>query len=477
MTTPPRRIGKFEILDRLGEGALSEVFLARDTILGREVALKTFRPSAFTVPDAQERFFREVQAAGGLSHPNLISVHEFGEDQGLLYLAMDYVPGQDLRELLEAGELKPKEVLELLAQVCDGLAFAHHRGVVHRALTPATIRVTRVAGRPTAKVLALGLARLAGDLPASAAYLAPESKSGKADHRADLYALGVILHQALAADSGDPGGEPLQLDLGHLESISPAIQGILAKATARNPAARYANAEAMATALRAARDPGWDPAATDRSASNHGPLSFEMPGRKAKVAVAPSGRIWPYFLIPLLLAGGGYGGWYGYHHHHRAAPIEQPPPAQPVPAPQPVPPPSMADTASQAPIPAPAPEPPKPPVKTGPGTLEEAAAAVASDPEGALAYLEPLATKEPHNERVMALRIAALYAKGDFKACGKAMYDARTSGHPLWPLAVKYPELRTVLEKERAEQRLPRRKAEPSSPGSPAAPGAARPRP
>ena len=150
MTNPPRRIGKFELLDRLGEGAMGEVFLARDTLLGREVAIKTIHPATLTVPDARDRFFREAQATARLNHPNLVTIHEFGEDQGVLYMAMEFVAGDDLAQVLRTRELGNRDLLELLAQVCDGLAFAHQRGVLHRDLKPSNIRITRISGRLSA---------------------------------------------------------------------------------------------------------------------------------------------------------------------------------------------------------------------------------------------------------------------------------------------------------------------------------------
>ena len=493
MTNHPRRIGKFEILERLGEDAMGEVFLARDTILGREVAIKLIPPSAFTAPEARERFFREAQAAGRLNHPNLAAIHEFGEDQGLYYLTTDFVPGEDLTEVLAARELEPKAMLELLAQVCDGLAFAHQRGVLHRDLQPCNIRVTRVAGRLTAKILDFGINRLGGlDLsptaprPAALAYLAPEClQSGKTDHRADLFAVGAILYEALAGASpfaGDTVAATLQriaredpppVDPGHLGGISPAIQGILDKALAKAPAARFASGEAFAAALRAARDPLWTPGA-GRDSKAHNPLSFDLPSRPGEPG-GGSGRILTYLAVPVLLAAAALGGWRWYRHHHRTATqavakAPQVAPPQPVPAPQPQP----VPAPQLQPVPAPA-EPPKA-AQAGPATLDEAAATLASDPKGALAFLDPLVQREPGNERALALRIVALYGSGDYKGCGKAMFEARTTGHPIWPLAIKYPQLQSMLEKERTDQRLPKRKA-PAPAGAPEVPGATRPGP
>lgn len=516
MTNTPRRIGKFEILERLGEGAMGEVFLARDSLLGREVAIKTIR-AALTSPDARDRFFREAQAAGRLNHPNLVTIHEFGEEQGTLFMVMEYVPGDDLGKLLASRELPHREMLELLAQVCDGLAFAHQRGVLHRDVKPTNIRVTRVSGRLAAKILDFGIARLAGsDLTATGAllgtfgYMAPEYiQSGKPDARADLFAVGVILYEALA---GFPpfGGEstatvlhrivnedPAPLDLAQLTGISPAIQGVTARALAKDPAARFPSAEALAEALRAARDPWWDPA-SEKAATVSNSRHFEMPERGKKPAPhadAPPSRAWLYLGTAVVMAAlTSGGGWLWLRRHRRPAPVvqpvAQPPVAQPSVAPPPV---VQAPPQAEEPKPEPPkPEPPKPepakpappPVKAEPrpeparagayATLDQAARALDTDPKGSLAFLDKLVKQEPDNERAIALRIAALYEAADYRGCAIAIRESRLAGHLLWPMALKYPRLRKALEQERADPRLPRRKAVNSPTGLP---GPATPRP
>jgi len=461
MTSHPRRIGKFEILERLGEGAMGEVFLARDALLGREVALKALRPAALTAPDARDRFFREAQAAGRMNHPNLVAIHEFGEDQGVLYLAMELVPGDDLARLLETRELPPREMLELLAQVCDGLAYAHQRGILHRDLKPSNIRVTRIAGKRVAKVLDFGIARLAeggpgGTRPGAFGYQAPEClQSGKTDPRADLFAVGVILYEALAGClpfGGESSAavlqrilneEPAPLDMAPLASISPAIREVLARALARTPGGRHPSAEALAADLRAARDPSWE-RGVDKEASVRSNLTFDLPGRAAKPPSGASGKAWLLLAIPVALAAAGAGA-FAFRHRHRAAP----PAAQPAPV-----------IVTPAPPPPPPPEEPKPEAapKAGFTSMDEADAALKSDPQGALAYLDKVAAAEPDNERALALRIVALYYAGDYRGCSKAMREAKASGHPIWPLALKHPSLRAMLEEERDNPRLPRKK-------------------
>ncbi|BDU78312.1 serine/threonine-protein kinase [Mesoterricola sediminis] len=506
MTNHPRRIGKFELIERLGEGAMGEVFLARDTLIGREVALKTIRPAALTSPDARERFFREAQAAGRLNHPNLVTIHEFGEDAGVHYIAMEHVPGDDLAALLASRELSRPAILDLLAQVCDGLAYAHQRGVVHRDIKPSNVRVTRFSNRLTAKILDFGIARLPGsDLTSTGTllgtfgYLAPEAiQGGKADHRADLFAVGVLLYEALAGERPFDGestatvlhrivhDEPAPLDPEALEGVSPALRDVVARALAKAPAARYATADALAADLRAARNPAWTGGDTRE-------ITVRMPRIRPEGGTAPRRglRILVWSLLAVLLAGAAGGGAWAWRRHRRRAraaaqavqPVPQavavpvpaapdPTPTQPPaaqPAPETAPPvqtpapgqnpgqppaahPVPSQPAAQPPAPAPAPAPYR--------DLDAAAAALDKDPRGALAALEGILQREPDNERAIALRIAALYESGDYRGTGRAMMEAKRGGHPLWPMALKYPRLRQVFERERLQPRLPRRRAE-----------------
>ena len=135
------KLGKFEIRRLLGNGAMGEVYLGVDPSIGREVAIKTILPSASAGGDAKERFAREARAAGVLNHPNLVTIYEFGEDQGVLYIAMEFVKGHDLDELISQQALTRSEILEVLAQVCDGLGFAHRQHIVHRDIKPTNVRV------------------------------------------------------------------------------------------------------------------------------------------------------------------------------------------------------------------------------------------------------------------------------------------------------------------------------------------------
>jgi serine/threonine-protein kinase len=271
------KLGKFEIKRVLGNGAMGEVYLGVDPSIGREVAIKTILPAAAQGGDAKERFAREARAAGVLNHPNLVTIYEFGEDQGVLYIAMEFVKGHDLDEVLQEQTLTLSESLEVLAQVCDGLGFAHRQQIVHRDIKPTNVRVQRDGKRLHAKVMDFGVAKISnsdmtatGMVMGTVSYMAPEYiRTGKPDPRSDLFAVGVMLYECLSGRkpfSGDTtptvlykivneAPEPIETE--NLRGISPAIRSVLDRSLAKNPDERFQNAEDLAKALRAAKDPSW----------------------------------------------------------------------------------------------------------------------------------------------------------------------------------------------------------------------------
>jgi len=139
---PGPRIGRFLITGRIGKGGMGMVYRGLDPALEREVAVKTLVAEGSFDPESRRRFEVEAKAAARLAHPNIVTVHELGEDRGILYIAMEMLPGVDLDSLLKSGETLPlTEKLEILAQVCRGLAFAHERGIVHRDIKPSNVRL------------------------------------------------------------------------------------------------------------------------------------------------------------------------------------------------------------------------------------------------------------------------------------------------------------------------------------------------
>jgi eukaryotic-like serine/threonine-protein kinase len=254
-------IGKYLVQGVLGRGSTGTVYLARDPGLQRQVAVKTLTLGPADAPELRVRFLREAEAVGGLRHPNIVTVYDVGEDGGQPYIAMEYVEGADLEHVIQRGDYSIEWTLDVLRQVCDGLAAAHRKGIVHRDVKPANIRVT--AGGEV-KIMDFGLARLpssrlttSGRLLGTVHYMAPEQVEGAdVDQRADIFSVGAIAYELLAhrkpfrGDSlvaviseivhgaPDPAALPVT-------AYSPGLERIVMKALARHREARYPSLDAM----------------------------------------------------------------------------------------------------------------------------------------------------------------------------------------------------------------------------------------
>jgi len=206
---PPRgTLGRYRVEREIGRGAMGALLLGRDPETGRPVALKTmalgreFEGDALT--EVRQRFFREAESAGRLRHPDIVTIFDVGEDRGLAYFAMEYLPGQDLQRHAQPANLLPVPVLLLIvARVADALAYAHRQGVVHRDIKPANVMVDLAAD--SVKVTDFGIARIAdasrtrtGVVLGTPSFMSPEQMAGqRVDGRSDLYSLGVMLFQLL----------------------------------------------------------------------------------------------------------------------------------------------------------------------------------------------------------------------------------------------------------------------------------------
>ena len=272
------KLGRFEIKDVLGRGAMGEVYLGVDPILGREVAIKTILSSALPDDHARQRFDREAKAAAVLNSPNIVTIHELGEDQGVLFIAMERLKGQDLEQILLQRSLTLVESLEVLAQVCDGLDAAHRNHIIHRDVKPSNIMVMREGRKLLVKLMDFGVARLKdsamtmiGTVVGTVNYIAPEYiRSGEPDARSDLFAVGVMLYECIAGRKPFEGGSastvlfkivndpPDPLDLSMLQGLNPVLRNMTEKALAKDPDDRFQSAEEFALALRAAKDPAWN---------------------------------------------------------------------------------------------------------------------------------------------------------------------------------------------------------------------------
>jgi tetratricopeptide (TPR) repeat protein len=264
-------IGKYRVVGKIGKGAMGEVYKAKDPLLNRFVALKTISPTLAADGDFKERFKREAQSAARLNHPNIITVYDYGEEQGLTYMVMELLEGVDLRQAIRSralGHLGRK--LEVMAQILDGLAFAHANSVVHRDLKPGNIHLTP-SGH--VKILDFGLARLGasdmtktGTVMGTPHYMSPEQVRGqKADARSDVFSLGSVFYELLCNhrpfEAESVHGVLLQI-LDHEPEpmrkwdaeVPAGLVEIVERALSKDAAKRYADAGEMLRALVEVRE-------------------------------------------------------------------------------------------------------------------------------------------------------------------------------------------------------------------------------
>ncbi len=266
---PDRMVGeRYRLVERIARGGMAEVYAADDITAGRRAAVKILPPTE----DAETvaRFKREAEAATRLTHPHIVTTHEFGDYDGTHYIAMEYVPGPTLKQTIqEQGPLPEKRALEIAAQLADALDFAHRRGVTHRDVKPQNVLLD-AAGN--AKLADFGIARVAGSINltqtrsvlGTAHYLSPEQARGAPlDRRTDLYSLGVVLFEMLTGRVPFEGDSPLAVALKHADEapprvrdinpqVSPEAEAVVAKVLVKDPGKRYQSAAEMRDAIEAA---------------------------------------------------------------------------------------------------------------------------------------------------------------------------------------------------------------------------------
>src|SRR5437899_661690 len=212
-----KRLGKYEIIGELGRGAMGIVYQARDPIISRKVALKTITSNIADDPNLLQRFYREAQSAGGLQHPNIITIYDMGEEGGLPYIAMELVEGQNLEQVISrALDLPLSLKLGYGVQACRALDYAHKRGIVHRDIKPGNVMVNREG---VVKVVDFGIARVmegsrtqTGMLIGTFAYMSPDQYNGEhADERSDIWSFGVLLYELVSYKRPFIGETPASL--------------------------------------------------------------------------------------------------------------------------------------------------------------------------------------------------------------------------------------------------------------------------
>ena len=269
---PPPGIGEmaalfpqFEILELIGKGGMGAVYKVRQRDLDRIVALKILPPAIGQSSEFSNRFTREAKALAKLNHPGIVTLHEFGQQDGLYFILMEFVDGVNLAQLMQTGRIPPREALAIVPQICDALQFAHDRGIVHRDIKPENILLDRsgrvkVADFGIAKVVAVGCdpigsgdipvpadSTLAGNLVGTPAYMAPEQidHPSEVDHRADIYALGVVFYQML---TGELPGKRLEAPSKKVH-IDVRLDEIVLRALEKEPEKRYQTAAEFRTVL------------------------------------------------------------------------------------------------------------------------------------------------------------------------------------------------------------------------------------
>jgi hypothetical protein len=319
---PGSRLGPYEVVAPIGAGGMGEVYRARDTRLGREVAVKVLPSELSSDPDRLSRFEQEARSASALNHPNIVTVHDIGRADGVAYIAMELVEGKTLREVLLPGALSTKQILRIGVQAAEGLARAHSVGIVHRDLKPENLMIARDG---LVKILDFGLAKLSmpesgvlsaaptvaraqtqpGSVLGTVCYMSPEQASGQpVDFRSDQFSMGSILYEMAAGRKAfqretavDTLSAILHEDPAPIASINPQapapLRWIVERCLAKDPDERYASTRDLARELETVRDH-----LSEASVSGEAAIAVTRPRRSRSPVL---------LLFPVVLLGALYG--------------------------------------------------------------------------------------------------------------------------------------------------------------------------
>ena len=304
--------GRYRILRRIGSGGMADVYCAEDTQLGRQVALKLLHERFAEDDEFVERFRREASSAAGLQHPNVVQVFDRGEWDGTYYIAMEFLPGRNLKQVVrDHGALDPALAGDLVIQILKAARFAHRRGIVHRDIKPHNV-ILDEEGR--AKVTDFGIARAGasdmtetGSIMGTAQYLSPEQAQGQpVSPRSDLYSISVMLYELLTGKVPFDAESPVTIALKHVSedplppsqlnpAVSPALDAVVLRALEKEPAHRFADADEFAGALLDARE---RPTVVEERVE-----SYPMPADPFVEEERERSRWWLWLLLALLLIG------------------------------------------------------------------------------------------------------------------------------------------------------------------------------
>jgi eukaryotic-like serine/threonine-protein kinase len=338
--------GRYRIVRKLGAGGMANVYLAEDEVLGRRVAIKILNDRHAGDDQFVERFRREAKNAASLSHPNIVSIYDRGEAEGTYYIAMEYLDGRSLKELIVARGPAPVHLaIDYARQILAAIRFAHRHGIVHRDIKPHNVLVD-AEGR--LKVTDFGIARAgvsqmteAGSIIGTAQYLSPEqAKGAPVDQTSDLYSVGVVLYELLTGVVPFGGDTPVEIAMKHLSSppeppsvkraeIPRELDLVVLRALAKDPADRYQSAEEMdADLARVARGAAVSPATEEAATaiiSRPPPTAVTeiKPRAREPVPYAPPAAyydydeprrraVWPWFVALLFVAAAVVGGYFLY---------------------------------------------------------------------------------------------------------------------------------------------------------------------
>jgi len=315
--------GRYEIQKELGKGAMGVVYQAHDPQIDRMVALKVLRQDRVAGEDFVRRFLKEAQAIGRLTHPNIVTVYDVGEDQDTIYIAMEFLDGQTMNEIFRETQPDLEKIIDIGAKVANALDYSHKRGIIHRDIKPSNIMLTQDG---QVKITDFGVARIenpdapqmtqSGEILGTPNYMSPEQVKGETvDGRSDLYSLGIILYE-LSTGRRPYGGKNLASIFNAIlqeEPVSPmdvepfvsrglpsTLSTVLLKSIEKNPEARFQTGGAMAEALSACLAP------------SQPPVQAPLPEKKASRALVMA----LVLCLGILLAGGGF----FYYKQHTGLP-------------------------------------------------------------------------------------------------------------------------------------------------------------